>query len=91
MTIDEVKQYFENRAYKELTHYISVECTCRYGVTYGVEFKGSYGAIWRGWDLMQKCCCWVCHNHDCEKPKNEIIENCHNSCELWFKNHPCEK
>ena len=90
MTIDEVKQYFEDNDYEESEEYIPVECTCRYGVTYTTEWKGSYGAIWRAWDLMQRCCCWVCHNHNCKEPRNEIIKNCGNSCELWSHTHYCE-
>ena len=97
MTIDEVKQYFEDNDYfednnyEESEEYIPVECTCRYGITYITEWKGSYGAIWRGWDLMRRCCCWVCHNHDCKEPRNEIIKDCGYSCELWSKKHYCEK
>ena len=34
MSIDEVKQYFEDNDYEESKEYIPVECTCRYGVTY---------------------------------------------------------
>ena len=90
MTIDEVKQYFEDNDYEESKEYIPVDCTCRYGVTYTTEWKGSYGAIWRGWDLMQRCCCWVCHNHNCKEPRNEVIENCDNACELWSHTHYCE-
>ena len=90
MTIDEVKQYFEDNDYEESKEYISVECTCRYGVTYTTEWKGSYGSIWRGWDLMQRCCCWVCHNHNCKEPRNEVIKNCGNACELWSHTHYCE-
>ena len=91
MTIDEVKQYFEDNDYDESKEYIPVECTCRYGVTYTTEWKGSYGAIWRGWDLMRRCCCWVCHNHNCKEPRNEIIKNCGHICEIWAKKHYCEK
>ena len=90
MTIDKVKQYFEDNDYEESKEYIPVECTCRYGVTYTTEWKGSYGAIWRCWNLMQRCCCWVCHNHNCKEPKNEVIKNCGNSCELWSHTHYCE-
>lgn len=65
--------------------------TCRYGITYDVEFIGTKSSIARGCDLMTRCCCWVCHNHDCQEPRNEIIEGCHSVCEIWFKKHCCEK
>lgn len=65
--------------------------TCRYGITYDVEFIGSKGEISRACDLMTRCCCWICHNHDCQEPQNDIIENCGSVCEIWFKKHCCEK
>jgi len=64
--------------------------TCRYGISYEVEFKGSIGAIERSFDSLTRCCCWVCHNHDCKEPRNEILENCGHICELWTKKHYCE-
>lgn len=65
--------------------------TCKYGITYDVEFIGSKAEIERGCDAMTKCCCWVCHNQDCKNPKNEILENCQYLCELWTKKHYCGK
>lgn len=65
--------------------------TCRYGISYEIEFEGTKAAILRSFDLMTRCCCWVCHNHKCKKPYNEIIENCGNVCEIWTKKHYCEK
>ncbi len=65
--------------------------TCRYGISYDITFEGSKGAILRSCDLMSKCCCWVCHNHDCKNPRNEKLDNCKDVCEIWFKKHPCEK
>lgn len=64
--------------------------TCRYGVPYEVEFEGTKSAIARSFDLMTRCCCWVCHNHNCKEPHNEIIENCYEVCEIWSKKHYCE-
>lgn len=90
MTIDEVKQYFEDENINVVTHYLQVEHTCRYGVTYECCWRGSYGEIWRAWDLMRRCCCWVCHNHDCKEPKNEIIKDCNHNCDLWTKVPYCE-
>lgn len=91
MTIDEVKDFFEKRDYNYCDKFLPVECTCRYGITYTTKWNGYYGTIWRSWNLMRRCCCWVCHNHDCKEPRNEIIKNCGNSCELWSKIHYCEK
>jgi hypothetical protein len=64
--------------------------TCRYGISYEVEFKGTNGEIVRGFDHCEKCCCWTCYNHDCKEPRNEILENCGHICELWTKKHYCE-
>lgn len=91
MTIDEVKQYFEDCDYECGPQTFPIECTCRYGITWIGDWTGSFGELWRAWDLMRRCCCWVCHNHDCKEPRNEIIKNCGNSCELWSKIHYCEK
>ena len=63
--------------------------TCRYGITYDVEFMGTKASIARSCDLMTKCCCWICHNHDCQEPRNEIIENCGLVCELWTNKPYC--
>lgn len=67
------------------------EVTCRYGVTYKATFSGSPGAVARTFDLMTRCCCWVCHNHDCKEPRNEKLNDCANVCELWWKIHPCDR
>lgn len=65
--------------------------TCRYGVTYKATFSGSPGAVERTFDLMTRCCCWVCHNHDCKEPRNEKLNDCANVCELFWMIHPCER
>lgn len=64
--------------------------TCRYGISYEVEFKGTKGEICRGLNHCEKCCCWTCYNHDCKEPRNEIIQNCGHICEIWTKKHYCE-
>ena len=64
--------------------------TCRYGISYEVEFKGTKGEIVRGFNHCEKCCCWTCYNHDCKEPRNEIIQNCGHICEIWTKKHYCE-
>lgn len=50
--------------------------TCRYGVTYKYEAQGSKGQLFRLKTLLENCCCWVCHNHDCKEPRNEQIPDC---------------
>ena len=90
MTIEEIKQYFEDRNYECGPQNFPMECTCRYGVKWTDEWTGTYGELWRAWDLMKRCCCWVCHNHDCKEPRNEVIKDCGNSCELWSRTHYCE-
>ena len=57
---------------------------CRYGVEYKVTANGSRGAQARLFDLLGRCCCWVCHNHECKKPRNEKLwPDCGRVCELW--------
>ena len=64
------------------------EVTCRYGVTYPATFTGSPGAVARTFDLMTRCCCWVCHNHDCKPPitRNEKLDNCGEVCKIFGVN-----
>lgn len=64
--------------------------TCRYGITYDVEFIGTKAEITRGCQLMEKCCCWVCHNHKCKEPKNEILKDCDKVCDIWTNKPYCE-
>lgn len=63
--------------------------TCRYGVEYNIKLIGSKGACARTVDMLSKCCCFVCHNHDCQSPHDEKIE-CSNECKFYFKSKPCE-
>lgn len=65
--------------------------TCRYGIPYSVKLSGTNGEIARTIHMLENCCCWVCHNRDCDCPKNEKINNCGNTCELWTENHYCER
>ena len=46
------------------------EVTCRYGITYTIEFKATKGEIERGFQHCEDCCCWTCFNHDCKEPRN---------------------
>ena len=62
---------------------MKVTVTCRYGITYTTQFVGSKAAIARTAELMTRCCCWCCHNRKCQEPRNEILPDCHNVCELW--------
>ena len=65
--------------------YRTKEVTCRYGVTYSVMFRGTKEEITHSFDLMTKCCCWVCHNHECIEPRNEVFPECGKVCELRTK------
>ena len=69
------------------------EVTCRYGVKYNVTFSGSKGEVWRAFDWMTRCCCWCCHNHDCQEPKDEILDDkeCCELCSLFWKVRGCDK
>ena len=70
----------------------SREVTCRYGVTYTTEFQGNKGAIERSFKHCETCCCWTCFNHDCKEPRNEILPNCGEVCEIWTnEKHYCDK
>ena len=64
------------------------EVTCRYGVTYKATFSGSPGAVARTFDLMTRCCCWVCHNITCRPPiaRNEILDDCEEVCKIFLGN-----
>ena len=53
--------------------------------------KGTKGEIERGFQHCEDCCCWTCFNHDCKEPRNEIIPNCGEICEIWTKQHYCKK
>lgn len=56
--------------------------TCRHGVQYDVVLRGSRGAIARTTQMLSNCCCYVCHNHDCQTPIKGKQE-CKNECELY--------
>lgn len=61
---------------------VNYEVTCRYGITYNVELHGSAGAKQRTADMLGKCCCWVCHNHNCKEPRNERV-SCAMECFMY--------
>ena len=67
------------------------EVKCRYGVTYKIDVKGSYGEKERFYDMMSHCCCWVCHNHECKEPRNEILLDCKKECDLFTDKPYCER
>lgn len=68
-----------------------IEITCRNGIKYETKLKGSKGEILRTVDMLSKCCCWVCFNHNCNCPDKIIPQNCNNYCELFTDNHYCNK
>lgn len=63
---------------------VNMKCkiTCRHGVQYDVVLKGTRGAIARTTQMLSNCCCYVCHNHDCQSPMKGKQE-CKNECELY--------
>lgn len=66
--------------------------TCRYGVKYTVKTMGNRGAQRKLWDLLGRCCCWVCHNRHCEEPKDEILPDCKEICTAFYTKTPyCKK
>ena len=66
------------------------EITCKYGVTYTHTFSGGKPAVDRCFDLMTRCCCWVCHNHDCTMPRNEILPDCGEVCKMYTRFPYCK-
>ena len=65
--------------------------TCRYGIQYEVELHGSQGAKARTVDMLNKCCCFVCHNHDCKEPRDEKIPNCGHVCSFYTDKPYCKR
>lgn len=63
---------------------------CRYGKTYAIDVYGSRGEQARLVNLLEKCCCWVCHNRTCTTPRNEKIAHCGKICELWTNKPFCQ-
>lgn len=70
--------------------------TCRYGITYTYEARGSYGQLWRLRDMLSKCCCFVCYNRDCKEPRDERVPECDEDvykqyCGLFTKKPYCQR
>lgn len=66
-----------------------IEIKCRRGVTYSIEAHGNNGSIYRLRKMLEDCCCYVCHNHDCYIAI-EGKQKCENQCELYTKTPYCE-
>ena len=67
-----------------------IEIKCRRGVTYSIEAKGSKGSIFRLKNMLEDCCCYVCHNHSC----SNVIDGkqkCNKECELYTTVPFCKK
>lgn len=69
------------------THHI----TCRYGVAYFCQLEGTKAAKARTVQMLQRCCCWVCHNRDCKEPRNEKLQGCGRSCSLYTREPYCKR
>lgn len=65
--------------------------TCRHGVTYSVTANGSSGAILRLWEMLSRCCCFVCYNHNCKTPHLRKLRNCKHDCELYTRTPYCQR
>ena len=61
-----------------------VKVVCRHGVEYYLLAKGTEGEVHRLKEILSNCCCYVCHNRDCEIPI-EGKQECKNECELYGK------
>ena len=64
---------------------MKVDVTCRYGIDYTVELRGTRGEIARTQDMLSRCCCWCCYNISCKNAVNEKFADCGNVCEIWGK------
>jgi len=65
--------------------------TCRYGVKYTETAYGSAGAIGRLFEMLSRCCCYVCHNHDCKQPRERKLRNCEHDCEIYTREPYCQR
>ena len=90
-----MKKKFNNNIQKILKiNYESLQkypVTCRYGVEYKTDLRGTDGEIHRTLDMLSKCCCWVCYNHDCKEPRNEKVHHCGHTCSLFTKEPYCKR
>ena len=67
------------------------EITCRHGVKYSVTATGSGGSILRLWEMLSRCCCYVCYNRECKEPRNRKLRNCKHDCELFTREPYCQR
>ena len=67
-----------------------IEIKCRRGVTYTIKSFGSKGSIFRLQKMLEDCCCYVCHNHNCLYAI-EGKQQCNKECEIYTKTPFCEK
>lgn len=63
---------------------MKIKVKCRHGVEYSLMARGTDGECKRLQKMLTNCCCYVCHNHHCETPK-EGKQECKNECELYGK------
>ena len=59
-----------------------VKVVCRHGIEYYLLAIGTEGEVNRLKEILSKCCCYVCHNRDCEIPI-EGKQECLNECKLY--------
>lgn len=64
----------------------TINVTCRYGIQYSINAHGSVGEINRLATMLRRCCCYVCHNHQCTEARDKRIteEHCsHRYCKVY--------
>ena len=66
-----------------------IEIKCRQGITYSIKASGSEGSLLRLQKMLQDCCCYVCHNHNCHCAIDGK-QPCNRECELYTKTPFCE-
>lgn len=62
---------------------------CRYGETYRLKLLGKRGPIARTIYMLENCCCYVCHNHNCNKAIKGK-QDCKNECEFYTSEPYCK-
>ena len=67
----------------------TIQVKCRHGVTYSIEVKGTKGSIFRLKQMLEDCCCYVCHNHNCATAR-EGKQDCRKQCEFYTRTPYCE-
>ena len=67
-----------------------IQIKCRRGVTYTIKVSGTKGSVLRLQKMLENCCCYMCHNHNCADITYRK-QQCNKECEIYTKIHFCGK